>query len=190
MSNKRDYYEVLGVPKDADSSALKKSYRKLAMQFHPDRNPDNPEAAQKFKEAAEAYDVLSDQDKRSRYDRFGHEGLRGAGYLGFEGGFEDIFSAFGDMFGDLFGFGGPGGRAGHRRGGQPRPQASRALLGGQERWRPRLLLLRVGGAAAAQGCQPPAPVSGFASGSEHLCWGNASNCLNFCVRQVYDHTNS
>ena len=76
MSEKRDYYEVLGVPRDADPSAMKKSYRKLAMQFHPDRNPDNPEAAAKFKEAAEAYDVLSDQEKRARYDRFGHEGLR------------------------------------------------------------------------------------------------------------------
>ncbi|HIE60168.1 MAG TPA: molecular chaperone DnaJ [Microbacterium sp.] len=111
MSTKRDYYEVLGVPKDADGSTMKKSYRKLAMQFHPDRNPDDPEAAVKFKEAAEAYDVLSDDEKRSRYDRFGHEGLRGAGYQGFEGGFEDIFSAFGDMFGDLFGGGG------RRRGG-------------------------------------------------------------------------
>ncbi|MEE2830596.1 MAG: molecular chaperone DnaJ [Myxococcota bacterium] len=124
MSNKRDYYEVLGVPKDADTSTLKKSYRKLAMQFHPDRNPDNPDAAQKFKEAAEAYDVLSDDDKRSRYDRFGHEGLRGAGYQGFEGGFDDIFSAFGDMFGDLFGF---GARPGNRRGGRPRPQRGNDL---------------------------------------------------------------
>jgi len=110
VSEKRDYYEVLGVPRDADPSAMKKSYRKLAMQFHPDRNPDNPEAAAKFKEAAEAYDVLSDQEKRARYDRFGHEGLRGSGYQGFEGGFDDIFSAFGDMFGDLFG-------GGRRRGG-------------------------------------------------------------------------
>jgi molecular chaperone DnaJ len=116
VSEKRDYYEVLGVPKDADSSTLKKSYRKLAMQFHPDRNPDDPAAADKFKEAAEAYDVLSDDEKRDRYDRFGHEGLRGAGYQGFEGGFDDIFSAFGDMFGDLFG-------GGRRRGGGGRRPA-------------------------------------------------------------------
>ena len=114
MSSKRDYYEVLGVPKDAESSVMKKAYRKLAMQYHPDRNPDDNEAAQKFKEAAEAYDVLSDADKRARYDRFGHEGLRGSGYQGFEGGFDDIFSAFGDMFGDLFG-------GGRRRGGGNRP---------------------------------------------------------------------
>jgi len=115
VSDKRDYYEVLGIPKDADAGTMKKSYRKLAMQFHPDRNPDNPEAAAKFKEAAEAYDVLSDDEKRARYDRFGHEGLRGAGYQGFEGGFEDIFSAFGDMFGDLFGGGRRGGRSGGTR---------------------------------------------------------------------------
>ena len=115
MSSKRDYYEVLGVPKDAEPSVMKKAYRKLAMQYHPDRNPDDDEAAQKFKEAAEAYDVLSDADKRARYDRFGHEGLRGSGYQGFEGGFDDIFSAFGDMFGDLFGGGG------RRRGGGNRP---------------------------------------------------------------------
>jgi len=110
LSDKRDYYEVLEVPRDTDATTLKKSYRKLAMKFHPDRNPDDPEAAARFKEAAEAYDVLSDDEKRARYDRFGHEGLRGSGYQGFEGGFDDIFSAFGDMFGDLFG-------GGRRRGG-------------------------------------------------------------------------
>jgi molecular chaperone DnaJ len=98
---KRDYYEVLGVGKDADESTVKKAYRKIAMKFHPDRNPDNKEAEEKFKEAAEAYEVLSDADKKARYDRFGHAGLSGNG--GFSGGgmsMDDIFSQFGDIFGD------------------------------------------------------------------------------------------
>jgi molecular chaperone DnaJ len=98
---KRDYYEVLGVGKDADESTVKKAYRKIAMEFHPDRNPDNKEAEEKFKEAAEAYEVLSDADKKARYDRFGHAGLSGNG--GFSGGgmsMDDIFSQFGDIFGD------------------------------------------------------------------------------------------
>ncbi len=100
--SKRDYYEVLGVAKNADDDTLKKAYRKLAMQFHPDRNPDNKEAEDKFKEAAEAYEVLSDKDKRARYDRLGHAGvdpnMGGGGYGG--GNMEDIFSQFGDIFGD------------------------------------------------------------------------------------------
>lgn len=119
MADKRDYYEVLGVAKDAPDKEIKKAYRKLAMQFHPDRNPGDKEAEASFKEAAEAYEVLSDADKRSTYDRFGHSGLKGQGYQGFSGS-DDIFSAFGDMFGDLFGFGGGGGRqrarSGPRRG--------------------------------------------------------------------------
>jgi molecular chaperone DnaJ len=113
VSDKRDYYEVLGVARDASDKDLKKSYRQLALKNHPDRNPGDKEAEQRFKEAAEAYQVLSNEDKRSMYDRFGHDGLRGAGYQGFSGGVDDIFSAFGDMFSDLFGFG--GGR--RRRGG-------------------------------------------------------------------------
>ena len=121
MSQPRDYYEVLGVPKDADEAALKKAYRKLAMQYHPDRNPDNPEAEAKFKEASEAYQVLSDGEKRATYDRFGHAGLRGAGGGGGPGfhSAEEVFSQFGDLFGDLFGFAG-GGRGG---GGGNRPRA-------------------------------------------------------------------
>ena len=105
MSDKRDFYEVLGVDKGADDATLKKAYRKLAMKYHPDRNPDDAEAEELFKEAAEAYGVLSDADKRARYDRFGHQGL-GAG-MG--GGMhpEDVFSAFSDVFSDFFGFGGP-----------------------------------------------------------------------------------
>ena len=97
MADKRDYYEVLGAKKDATEKELKKLYRKLAMQYHPDRNPDNPEAEAKFKEAAEAYDVLSNAEKRARYDRFGHAGMSGAGF----GSTDDIFSSFGDMFADL-----------------------------------------------------------------------------------------
>ncbi len=125
---KRDFYEILGVPKDADEATLKKAYRKVAMQFHPDRNPGNAEAEAKFKEAAEAYEVLNDADKRARYDRFGHaglDGMQGGGGHGFGGGMtmEDIFAQFGDVFGeggspfDAF-FGGGGGRGQTRGRGQ------------------------------------------------------------------------
>jgi molecular chaperone DnaJ len=109
---KRDYYEILGVSKTSSADEIKKAYRKVAMQYHPDKNPGDKEAEDKFKEAAEAYEVLSDSDKRSQYDRFGHAGVGGNG-RGFGGGqgmnMEDIFSQFGDVFGDdLFGsfFGG------------------------------------------------------------------------------------
>ena len=101
---KRDYYEVLGVSRDVGNEELKKAYRKLALNFHPDRNPGDKEAEDKFKEAAEAYDVLSDTEKRQIYDRFGHEGLEGRGFTGFRG-FDDITSNFGDIFEDFFGFG-------------------------------------------------------------------------------------
>jgi len=99
---KRDYYEILGLSKSAGPEEIKKSYRKLAMQFHPDRNPGNTEAEEKFKEASEAYEVLSDQNKRARYDRFGHQGLRDTGFHGFDN-VNDIFSAFGDIFGGFSG---------------------------------------------------------------------------------------
>src|SRR6478735_5738718 len=109
MSTKRDYYEILGVQKGASQDEIKKAYRKVAMQFHPDRNPGDKAAEEKFKEAAEAYEVLSDADKRAQYDRFGHAGVQGNG-RGFGGpNMEDIFSQFGDVFGeDIFGsfFGG------------------------------------------------------------------------------------
>ncbi len=101
----RCYYEVLSVSKTASEDEIKKSYRKLAMQYHPDHNPDNAEAEQKFKEAAEAYDVLRDAERRARYDRFGHAGVNGHAGGGF-GSAEDVFSHFSDIFGDLFGFGG------------------------------------------------------------------------------------
>ncbi len=119
--NKRDYYEVLGVSRTADGPEIKKAYRAMALKYHPDRNPNDAEAEQKFKEAAEAYEVLSDDQKRSTYDRFGHEGLAGGGFQDFSSS-QDIFDAFSDIFGDFFGFGG-GGRS--RRG--PRPQAGADL---------------------------------------------------------------
>lgn len=98
-----DYYEVLGVSRTASPEDIKKVYRKLAMQFHPDRNPGDKEAEEKFKQSTEAYEVLSDSSKRQIYDTYGHEGLKSRGYQGPD--FEDIFSSFGDIFGDIFGFG-------------------------------------------------------------------------------------
>jgi molecular chaperone DnaJ len=100
----RDFYEVLGVSRDASPSEIKKAYRRLAMEYHPDRNPNNPEAEEKFKEASTAYSVLSDADKRARYDRYGADGLRATGFEGFSG-VDDIVSVFGDLFGDFFGGG-------------------------------------------------------------------------------------
>src|SRR5215471_8504488 len=103
--SKRDYYEILGVQKSASAEEIKKAYRKVAMQFHPDRNPGDKAAEEKFKEAAEAYEVLSDADKKAQYDRFGHAGMGNNGRGGFGGmNTEDIFSQFGDIFGDdIFG---------------------------------------------------------------------------------------
>lgn len=122
MAEKRDYYEVLGVAKNANADEIKKAYRKAAIQYHPDKNPGDKQAEEKFKEAAEAYDVLSNPDKRARYDQFGHAGMSGAagGAGGFGGGFggfsmEDIFSQFGDIFGGHFGGGGFGSSGGGRR---------------------------------------------------------------------------
>jgi len=128
MSTKRDYYEVLGVGKSAAADEIKKAYRKVAMQYHPDRNPGDKEAEDKFKEAAESYEVLSDADKKAKYDRYGHAAF-GPGTGGFSGGanMEDIFSQFGDIFGDdIFGsfFGGGGGRGG-RNGGNRRSTGQR-----------------------------------------------------------------
>jgi len=103
MSSKRDYYEILDVRRDADAGELKSKYRKVALKYHPDRNPGDKQAEELFKEAAEAYSVLSDPQKRQIYDQFGHRGLEGMGGGG-AGGFEDIFSSFGDIFEDFFGF--------------------------------------------------------------------------------------
>ncbi len=101
----RDYYEVLNVPRNADEEQIKKAYRKLAMQYHPDRNPGDKTAEENFKEAASAYEVLKNQEKRGLYDKFGHEGLKNTGFGGF-GNSGDIFSSFDDIFEDFFGFGG------------------------------------------------------------------------------------
>ncbi len=112
----RDYYEILEVGRDAEEEEIKKAYRKMALKFHPDRNPGDREAEEKFKEAAEAYEVLSNAEKRATYDRFGHDGLRNSGFQGFSRA-DDIFSAFGDIFSDMFGFGaGFGGRRSAERG--------------------------------------------------------------------------
>ncbi|BBD07965.1 molecular chaperone DnaJ [Desulfovibrio ferrophilus] len=102
--SQKDYYDVLGVGREAGEDEIKKAYRKKAFEFHPDRNPDDAQAEEKFKEAAQAYDVLRDANKRARYDQFGHEGVNGNGYGGFSN-TDDIFSSFSDIFGDLFGFG-------------------------------------------------------------------------------------
>jgi len=110
-----DYYETLSITRSASSGEIKKAYRKLAMKYHPDRNPDNKEAEEKFKCCTEAYEVLSDERKREIFDTYGHAGLKNSGYSG-PGNAEDIFSSFGDIFGDLFGFGG-GNRSQARRDG-------------------------------------------------------------------------
>ena len=118
---KRDYYEVLSVTRDCDEQTLKSAYRKLALQYHPDRNPGNHEAEERFKEAAEAYAVLSDPQKRAAYDRFGHQGVSGTGGAGFD---ESVFADFGDILGDLFGF---GDIFGQRRGRSRGPQRGEDL---------------------------------------------------------------
>ncbi len=114
--SKRDYYEILEIERNASDTEIKKAYRKMALKFHPDKNPDDKSAEDKFKEAAEAYEVLSNPDKRARYDRYGHAGVGGAAGGGFGGGgmsMDDIFSQFGDVFGGAFG--GFGGSRGQRR---------------------------------------------------------------------------
>ena len=121
---KKDFYDILGVPRTASEQDIKAAYRKLALKYHPDRNPDNKEAEEKFKEAAEAYEILSNKEKRARYDQFGHTGPQAGGFGGQEMNMDDIFRNFGDIFegfGDIFGFSqkrqssGPSARHGHNR---------------------------------------------------------------------------
>ena len=115
---KRDYYEVLGVSKEATKDEIKKAYRKQALKYHPDKNPGDKKSEENFKEAAEAYEVLSNNEKKARYDRYGHAGMgnNGAGFSGQGMTVDDIFSSFGDIFGDAFGgFGGFGGGRQSRR---------------------------------------------------------------------------
>ena len=143
MAEKRDYYEVLGVEKNASAEDIKKAYRKKAIQYHPDKNPGDKEAEEKFKEAAEAYDVLSDPQKRARYDQFGHAGMSGQG--GFSGGgfsMEDIFSQFGDIFGGAFG-GGFGSAFGSAFGGGSRNGGRRVARGSDIRIKVKLSLAEV-----------------------------------------------
>ncbi|WP_323788569.1 molecular chaperone DnaJ [Psychroserpens sp.] len=124
---KRDYYEILGIDKNASAAEIKKAYRKMAIKFHPDKNPDDKDAEAKFKEAAEAYEVLSNADKKARYDQFGHQAFDGAGGFGGGGGMnmDDIFSQFGDIFGGAFGGGGGfSGFGGGFGGGQRRVKGS------------------------------------------------------------------
>jgi molecular chaperone DnaJ len=122
-TQKKDYYRVLGVSRNAGIDEIKKQYRKTALKYHPDRNPGDKNAEEKFKEAAEAYEVLHDPEKRRLYDTYGHEGLSSTGFTGFRD-FSDIFSSFSDIFGDVFGFGGFGGGFG---GTGPRPQQGNDL---------------------------------------------------------------
>jgi molecular chaperone DnaJ len=140
---KRDYYEILGVQKNVNPQELKSAFRKVALQYHPDRNPGDTEAEEKFKEASEAYEVLSDPERRARYDRFGHAGAGGAGFEGF-GGFQgvNINDIFGDIFGEIFGGGGGRGRG---RGGVGR--------GADLRYN-----LEISFEEAAFGCRPKVPI--------------------------------
>ena len=124
---KKDYYEVLGIPRGASSEEIKKAYRKMALQYHPDRNPENKESEEKFKEAAEAYSVLIDSEKRSVYDRFGHDGLRGEGFTGFSGFNSSIFEDFEDILGNFFNFGFEDFFGARRRRGRYRPQRGMEL---------------------------------------------------------------
>ncbi|HXJ18749.1 MAG TPA: molecular chaperone DnaJ [Polyangia bacterium] len=158
MSEKRDYYEVLEVTRSADGVELKRAYRKLAMELHPDRNPGNAEAEARFKEASEAYQVLSDPNKRAHYDRFGHAGPAS----GFGGGFRDvgdIFSAFSDIFGDIFG-GGGGGRRGPGRGDDVQTRVSVTLKEASTGVTKEIKVVRnvscstCGGSGAAAGSRP------------------------------------
>lgn len=164
--SKRDYYEILGVSKTASADEIKKAYRKVAMQYHPDRNPGNKEAEEKFKEAAEAYEVLSDTNKRSRYDQYGHQGVGGsASGGGFSGGgmrMEDIFSNFGDVFGE----GNPfesffGGRR------QSGGQRSQGIRGGNIRVRIALTLREM-----AEGVQKKIKVKKYVAC--HTCHGSGA----------------
>lgn len=123
MAEEKDYYKILGVEKSATADEIKRAYKKVAIKYHPDRNPGDKEAEEKFKEAAEAYEVLHDPDKRARYDQFGAAGVNGGGFGGFGGGqgmdINDIFSHFGDIFGDIFSGGGGFGGGARSRGGRP-----------------------------------------------------------------------
>lgn len=193
---KRDYYEVLGVTKEATADVIKKAYRKKAIEFHPDKNPDNKEAEEKFKEAAEAYDVLSNPDKRARYDQFGHAGMSGAAGNGgpFGGGFggggagmsmDDIFSMFGDIFGGRGGGFGGGGFGGFGGGGA---QQQRRFRGSDLRVKVKLNLKEISTGAekkfklkkyvACSHCHGTGAESNGGSETCPTCHGNGSVIRN------------
>jgi len=163
VSEKRDYYEVLGVERNVDAAELKRAYRRMAMELHPDRNPGNAEAEHGFKEASEAYQVLSDPQKRAQYDRFGHAGpgMNFGGGAGFRD-VGDIFSAFSDIFGDIFGGAPGGGRRGQARGSDIETRVSITLLEAAAGVTKEIAILRnttcgtCGGSGAAPGTQPEA----------------------------------
>ena len=161
MSQKRDFYEILGVAKNANEADIKKAYRKLALKYHPDKNPDDASAEDKFKEAAEAYEVLSNAEKRAQYDRFGHQGM---GQGGFDGGMnmDDIFSQFGDVFGSAFG----GGSFGGSRGGG----GSRTVRGTNLRVKMKLTLEEV-----AEGVKKKIKVTKLVN-AEGVTYKNCQSC--------------
>jgi len=165
MSSKQDYYEILGVSKGATATEIKKAYRKLAIKYHPDKNPDNAEAEAKFKQAAEAYEILSNPEKKAKYDQFGHAAFDGSGGFGRGGGMDmdDIFSQFGDIFGSAFGGGGGFGGFG---GGQQRRRAK----GGNLRIRVKLNLKDV-----AKGVEKKVKVSRKKQASD-TTYSTCSNC--------------
>lgn len=169
---KRDYYEVLGVSRGATKEEIKKAYRKQALKYHPDKNPGDKKAEENFKEAAAAYEVLSNDEKRARYDRFGHEGVGGPSGNGFGGAgmtMEDIFSSFGDIFGDAFG--GFGGFGGSRRGGR------RVNKGSNLRVKVRLNLTEI-----ANGCEKKIKVARYVACSSCDGTGAAdNNSLSTCT---------
>lgn len=170
---KRDYYEVLGVGKNATPDELKKAYRKLALQYHPDRNPGDKEAEEKFKEAAEAYDVLSNPDKKARYDQFGHAGLDGQGGYG-QGGMNmnDIFSQFGDIIGDLFGGGFRGFGGGFGGGAQA---GRRVMRGSNLRIKVKLTLEEID-----KGCEKKIKVNKYVSCKTCGGTGSKNNSYETC----------
>jgi molecular chaperone DnaJ len=159
VAEKRDYYEVLGVTREVDSAELKVAYRRLAMQFHPDRNPNDHEAEAKFKEASEAYQVLSDAEQRARYDRFGHDAARMGGFHPGFSDLGDVFGAFSDIFGDMFGQGRGGGRS-QARGADVETQLTISLLEAargvtkEVKIRRRVVCDTCGGSGAAPGTTP------------------------------------
>lgn len=173
---KRDYYEVLGVGRDASADELKKAYRKMALKYHPDRNPGDKEAEEKFKEAAEAYDVLSNPDKKAKYDQFGHAAFEG-GAGGYGGGMDmnDIFSHFGDIFGDIFGGGGFGGFGGFGGGSASGRRARTASRGSNLRIKVKMTLEEID-----SGCEKKIKVAKYVACKDCGGSGARNNSFETC----------